>query len=203
MATYRHDDPPPHVTKVPVSRKLVEELGLDPAEYATCSRPGEHNVGCQAWKFCRLKERGSGAGPCFKGVAEIKVDGKRKYINNQIRSCYSIPWRTHALEINEGLLEVVANEGEGIALMGSEVIVRDIPGKGPTQEIRDFVGGPNGAKETIVPPYKDENTRDLMARYVAATTYEKFVEKQRSEHQKEAFVEASAPAGSRVGKGPR
>lgn len=145
----------------------VEELvaaGADLRKIGSCSRKRKDEdgqlaiVGCSVRKWCELPEKDgkgpktsgcNGAGPCRKGIQFIKVmpDGRR-IVSNVVLDCFHIPGFKRRVETKrhkygEGLVTIIASEGEMIDLPGSEAKDTMIPGQGM---VREHVAGDKPTK---------------------------------------------------------
>lgn len=112
---YRKNGIPEHVPAHPVGTKdELEELGLDPAVFSSCSKPVRGvNRGCEFFGVCPLSYKGKtfaeGGGPRRHGF-EVAMPGKP--IRRWESECYTMVPRISDIEDNRGAVRVIADEGE-------------------------------------------------------------------------------------------
>lgn len=125
---------------------------LDPAAYATCSRPNKvtGNIGCPWFDKCRVSAKGE-SGPRNYGVEIMKGRVQGGGFVRFKTDCMWIADHAEGYEKNGGVVKVIANEGEEFERI-SGIMVRNDTGD-PT-----FDKDPMGHREVRrvkekVPPY--------------------------------------------------
>jgi len=113
-------------------------IKANPAKIGSCHRRIKEDgrieiLGCSVRRACELLEKDgrgpatsglNGAGPCNKGVEFFKKSPPNNkegetIVGRVVVPCYDIPGFTTRMEINGGMVRVIAGEGEKIRLRGS------------------------------------------------------------------------------------
>lgn len=105
---------PIHQTPVPVGTLAeLEEQGLDPTVYASCSRPNPVTQvqGCPYFGKCRVSARGV-SGPRNYGIRVIKGRAQGGGMVNTMVDCMWLADHVHDIEANGGSVKVIAEEGQ-------------------------------------------------------------------------------------------
>src|SRR5512143_2710702 len=105
----------------------AEAHNLDPAVYATCSKPANMRVGCSWHGKCRVSARGVD-GPHNYGVEVMHGPSQDGGFARFKTECMWIADHIADIERNGGSLRVVANEGEEFETV-STVAVSNITGE--------------------------------------------------------------------------
>lgn len=135
-----------------------DAMGIPSDEYGCCA-PGnkepddrDHEIlGCPAWRQCTLKEKGK-SGNVNKGVRIVKQTLTGVRVVHRPMSCYNIPKERERVELNGGVLEIIANEGEKMFVQGSVPEDVTIPGQGL---VRKWVDGEQEITVPVAPRPKD------------------------------------------------
>lgn len=91
----------------------AEREGLDPTQYATCSKPNRVTgvLGCSWFDRCRVSAKGQ-AGPKNYGIEIMKGKAQGGGFVREKADCMWIADHAQDAEDNKGAIKVIANEGE-------------------------------------------------------------------------------------------
>lgn len=138
--------------------KEYDAMGIPADEWGSCAPPDKNPldrdgqiVGCSACKKCTLPEKFT-KGPVNKGVRLVKMTLTGVRVIHRPMSCYNIPKERERMEINGGVLEIIANEGETMYVQGSTPEDVNIPGQGM---VRKWVDGEQEITVPVHPRPKD------------------------------------------------
>lgn len=104
------------------SRKEIDDLGLNPNEWGSCSEMEQgKNLGCGRWGICPWR----GPRPFRRGFQIIKPTGNGIVSRNGRADCFAALGIKEGIELNGGSFRFIANEGEDIELSGVRSRARD------------------------------------------------------------------------------
>lgn len=191
----------------------LEAINADLSRFGACAKRVKEDgqiivMGCHEFQRCVLKGRDSsrpkddegarGVGPVNKGVEYIKfspngdVKHGRKVVGRLAMTCYHIPGFKDRVELNGGLVRIIANEGEIVNMQGSEFEDKVIPGQGMTRTII-----PKLMPITIKPHPRPGQEYNLQEQLLASEIMDAESDKRRAEHVAE-IVGVKKPDGRKA-----
>jgi hypothetical protein len=128
---------PLHSTPVGTLQE-IEDLGLNKEQYGTCSEPDQsRNVGCRFYRTCKFRRAKDG--PMNKGVRIIRRVGERVSVIERVMPCFVVHQTKTMIAGLDGILKVIAEEGEFIKMKLSEHKYKDQPKSSVfTTALKDF-----------------------------------------------------------------
>jgi hypothetical protein len=184
-----------HVNIEPIERSPIpvgsvaeaEAENLDPAVYATCSRPNptSGNVGCAWYHKCKVSAKGQ-SGPRNYGVEIIKGKHQGGGFLKAAANCMWIADRYENYVRNGGALKVIAEEGQEFERV-SGVLVNKLTGEPTVQGDMNAKRRVMRVKEKVQPYPRPGDNMALLTDILRAESIEAEKEQRDNDARAEAY----------------